>query len=276
MTYTQPDLSEVLSNEQTLNSNLIALRSILRNKLSELGISYEDSDSINVLVSKMKGEYYWELNKNSSTRIFDENIIIENSNLCAWGQDSRGKYLQSISSKSGSNPALTLGLFSDTNGNVLGSSDFKMRFLISKSEFINGGFSGVGLTLGTPTAESAFYGVYFGAYQNSSGEVYPAIMNFKNTTSPTISLPPYRNQITNDSFHFYLWNNYAVKNIQCHWYDNIGNMMGFSSVSYNAFCESNNDMANTIRFGVCNGAEAIGRLEYIPRLIMKNGCRIQL
>ena len=44
MSFTQPDLSEVLSNEQLFNANLISLRTELRNKLTLFDISYFDQD----------------------------------------------------------------------------------------------------------------------------------------------------------------------------------------------------------------------------------------
>lgn len=46
MSYNAPDLSEVLENEQTLNTNLISFRNDLRDALDTLGIAYESSDTI--------------------------------------------------------------------------------------------------------------------------------------------------------------------------------------------------------------------------------------
>lgn len=46
MTYTSPSLAEVLANEQTLNTNLISLRTELREALDTLGIEYESSDTV--------------------------------------------------------------------------------------------------------------------------------------------------------------------------------------------------------------------------------------
>ena len=46
MSFTPPSLEEVLTNEQTLNTNLIAFRSELRDALDTLGISYQSSDTI--------------------------------------------------------------------------------------------------------------------------------------------------------------------------------------------------------------------------------------
>ena len=46
MSFNPPDLSEVLNNEQTLNTNLISFRNDLREALDTLGIEYESSDTI--------------------------------------------------------------------------------------------------------------------------------------------------------------------------------------------------------------------------------------
>ena len=53
-------------------------------------------------------------------------------------------------------------------------------------------------------------------------------------------------------------------------------MISNDYVPHTDFCETKTDMDSTIRFGVCNGAEEIGRMSYIPRIIMRSGCRIQL
>ena len=46
MTFNAPDLSEVLDNEQTLNTNLTSFRNELRDSLDTLGIEYQSSDTI--------------------------------------------------------------------------------------------------------------------------------------------------------------------------------------------------------------------------------------
>jgi len=52
MSFTQPDLSGVLTKEQTLNSRLTTLRTNLRTGLTNAGISYSQSDTINQLIDK--------------------------------------------------------------------------------------------------------------------------------------------------------------------------------------------------------------------------------
>ena len=52
MTFTPPDFSQILANEQTMNSRLTTLRSNLRTGLTNAGISYSQSDTINQLIDK--------------------------------------------------------------------------------------------------------------------------------------------------------------------------------------------------------------------------------
>ena len=59
MPFNSPDLSEILTNEQTLNTNLISFRNELRNSLDTLGIEYESSDTILDLIRLLD----WKENK---------------------------------------------------------------------------------------------------------------------------------------------------------------------------------------------------------------------
>lgn len=52
MTFTPPDFSQILANEQTMNSRLTTLRTNLRTGLTNAGISYSQSDTINQLIDK--------------------------------------------------------------------------------------------------------------------------------------------------------------------------------------------------------------------------------
>ena len=52
MSFILPDLSEVLTNEQTMNSRLTTLRNNLRAGLTKAGISYSQSDNINQLIDR--------------------------------------------------------------------------------------------------------------------------------------------------------------------------------------------------------------------------------
>ncbi|WP_407413224.1 hypothetical protein [Methanobrevibacter sp.] len=52
MSFTPPDLSQVLTNEQLMNTRLTTLRTNLRTGLTNAGISYSQSDTINQLIDR--------------------------------------------------------------------------------------------------------------------------------------------------------------------------------------------------------------------------------
>ena len=52
MTFTPPDFSEILSKEQIMNSRLTILQNNLRTRLTNAGISYSQTDTINQLIDK--------------------------------------------------------------------------------------------------------------------------------------------------------------------------------------------------------------------------------
>ena len=52
MSYTSPSLADVLANEQLMNTRLTTLRANLRTGLTNAGISYSQSDTINQLIDK--------------------------------------------------------------------------------------------------------------------------------------------------------------------------------------------------------------------------------
>lgn len=52
MTFNPPDFSQILANEQTMNTRLTTLRNNLRTGLTNAGISYSQSDTINQLIDK--------------------------------------------------------------------------------------------------------------------------------------------------------------------------------------------------------------------------------
>ena len=82
MSYTAPDLSEILSNEQLMNTRLTSLRSLLRTILDDLDISYTSSDTVIDLIRLLKRVYYCQIDGDSTTSdvssIFGEHVIIRN------------------------------------------------------------------------------------------------------------------------------------------------------------------------------------------------------
>ena len=59
MTFTPPDFSQILANEETLNSRLTTLRNNLRAGLTSAGISYSQSDTINQLIDMSVISTFW-------------------------------------------------------------------------------------------------------------------------------------------------------------------------------------------------------------------------
>ena len=53
MTFSPPDLSEILTNEQTLNSRLTSMQSDLRDILNDNSISYSQNDGVIPLIRKL-------------------------------------------------------------------------------------------------------------------------------------------------------------------------------------------------------------------------------
>lgn len=190
MSFSQPDLSQVLSKEQLLNTNLTSLRTELRNKLTLLGISYSDSDTILQLIEKAAPNHYLDINTDELYYYDIGNPIrIKNISTIGWdnNHDDEGYYLNVAHSNS-SSECVGMGTYSTyQKDDVYGTDNFKMRMKLSYKEGYNNSYAGVGFVIGTPSAETAFNGVFFGVAQNSNGELYPARITFNNSTSPTIT-----------------------------------------------------------------------------------------
>ena len=58
MSYTSPDLSEILSNEQLMNTRLTSLKTLLKSILDDLDVSYTSSDTVIDLIRLLKRVYY--------------------------------------------------------------------------------------------------------------------------------------------------------------------------------------------------------------------------
>ena len=59
MTFTPPDLSQILTNEQEFNTRLNNLRQLVKNELDDLNSSYSSDDSIKSLVGKINNPPAW-------------------------------------------------------------------------------------------------------------------------------------------------------------------------------------------------------------------------
>lgn len=82
MSYTSPDLSEILANEQLMNTRLTSIRTLLRSILDDLDVSYTSSDTVIDLIRLLKKVYYCQIDGNSTesavSSIFGEHVLIRN------------------------------------------------------------------------------------------------------------------------------------------------------------------------------------------------------
>ena len=190
MSFSQPDLSQVLSKEQLLNTNLTSLRKELRNKLTLLGISYSDSDTILQLIEKVAPNHYLDIDTSiPSNYSIGLPVRLKNISSIGWNDndDAEGYYLDATSSNAGSE-TIGLGLYSTyQKTDVYGTDNFKIRMKLAYKEGYNNSYAGVGFVIGTPEANSPIDALFFGVAQNSNGYLYPARITFNNSTSPTIS-----------------------------------------------------------------------------------------
>ena len=80
MSYTSPDLSEIISNEQLMNTRLTNLRTLLRTILDDLDVSYTSSDTVIDLIRLLKRVYYCQIDGTATTSkvssIFGEHVLI--------------------------------------------------------------------------------------------------------------------------------------------------------------------------------------------------------
>ncbi|MBO6275422.1 MAG: hypothetical protein J6M91_07815 [Methanobrevibacter sp.] len=105
MTYTAPDLSDILANEQELNTRLTSLKTLLGNQLDDLSTSYSDNDSISKLISLISNPPVWKVER-SSTYAGDQlgdRVAVTGCEVYSWNrynpttyQDNDYWYLQAL------------------------------------------------------------------------------------------------------------------------------------------------------------------------------------
>lgn len=95
MTFTPPDFSEILTNEQTMNSRLTTLRSNLRTGLANAGISYSQSDTISQLIGRYEilPIFQTDVNVNPQTAGKLGTLYkMANISAAAWSAANNGNY----------------------------------------------------------------------------------------------------------------------------------------------------------------------------------------
>lgn len=95
MSFTPPDLSQVLANEQLINTRLTTLRANLRTGLTNAGISYSQSDTINQLIDKYEilPIFQTDVNVNPQTAGKLGTVYkMANISAASWSSANNGKY----------------------------------------------------------------------------------------------------------------------------------------------------------------------------------------
>ena len=269
MPYTQPDLSDLLSNEQLLNTNLISLRSELRNKLTLLDISYSDSDTILQLIEKVSPNHYLDVISGVSDYYsVGMPLRVKNALSAGWRSYNSEGYYVNANRSSAETEIVAGGLYSTyQRADVNGTDNFKMRMLLDYVDGYNSTYAGVGFIIGSPSAETAFDGVFFGAAQNSNGDLYPAVMIFNNSMSPAITYVTDGGTIpSSKKFKVIVENDYDAQygGIEVVWRKADGTSIWNDYVSYSSFNSSG--MSGKISLASITGANPAAQVSP-PKLV---------
>lgn len=278
MSFTPPDLSQILTNEQEFNTRLNNLRQLVRNELDDLSTSYSLNDSIKSLIEKINNRPAWIIER-SSTYTSDQLgdcIKVTGCDYLGWNKayptlyaDTDYWYLQSLS-KVSSGPSTAWGLFNTEN--IDSTDDYDLLvYGRSMENFNNGGFSGVGFSYGLPTAGSPMTGFYIGITLDS-GTYCPAYAVFNNSTTPTITKADYGSyDSANQKFRLQIL--HKDDNFELYWYK--GNKFLWNEWISLSQIPSGYGSAN-LKFGYVSYGNNLGRLSYVPRLCLASPCSLNL
>ena len=82
MTYTRPNIAEVLANEQEMNTRLTNLQALLKTILTDLDIEYTSSNSVIEQIRQLERSYYAQIDGNSDISnvqaLFSEHVVMRN------------------------------------------------------------------------------------------------------------------------------------------------------------------------------------------------------
>ena len=95
MSFTPPDLSQILTNEQLMNTRLTTLRANLRTGLTNAGISYSQSDTINQLIDRYEilPIFQTDVNVNPQTAGKLGTVYkMANISAASWSSANNGQY----------------------------------------------------------------------------------------------------------------------------------------------------------------------------------------
>lgn len=278
MSFTPPDLSQILTNEQEFNTRLNNLRQLVRNELDDLSTSYSLNDSIKSLIEKINNRPEWIIER-SSTYTSDQLgdcVKVTGCDYLGWNKayptpyaDTDYWYLQSLS-KVSSGPSTAWGLFN--TGNIDPTDDYDLLvYGRSMENFNNGGFSGVGFSYSIPIAGSPMTGFYIGITLDS-GTYCPAYAVFNNSTTPTITKADYGSyDSANQKFRLQIL--HKDDNFELYWYK--GNKFLWNEWISLSQIPSGYGSAN-LKFGYVSYGNNLGRLSYVPRLCLASPCSLNL
>ena len=278
MPYTAPDLSEILANEQELNTRLTSLKKLLGNELDDLNTSHSSNDSISKLISLINNPPAWKIERSQAydTNQLGTRVAVTGCDVYSWNKynpttyaDDDYWYLHALANTSNAT-STAWGLF---NTPTIHSTDIYDLVVYGRamSNFNNNAFSGVGFSYGVPTANSPFKGFYMGITLDS-GTYYPAYAIFNNSTTPIITKTYYgtynsanqkfRLNLINDGDYLYiqwfkdkdfLWNT---------WFDISDLPSGYSSAD--------------LKMSYVSYGTGLGRDAYVPRLELASPCRLNI
>lgn len=152
MSFTPPDLSQVLANEQLMNSRLTTLRTNLRTGLTNAGISYSQTDSINQLIDRYEilPIFQTDVNVNPQTAGKLSTLYkMANISAASWSSANNGNYCVSYTNddtqdqfeENGWYYTATFGKFVTTPGTYYYGDNDGWRI---ESQFnISGGWNGL-------------------------------------------------------------------------------------------------------------------------------------
>ena len=176
MSFTPPNFSQILTNEQTLNSRLTTLRSNLRTGLTNARISYNQSDTINQLIDKYEilPIFQTDVNVNPNTAgKLGTMYKLANVNNASWTSANNGNYCTGYTNDSTQNQfpednwyyTAVFGKFNTTPGTYYYGDNNGWKI---ESQFqISGGWNGlmgIGFMIDANYSESGLIKDY-----NSSG-----------------------------------------------------------------------------------------------------------
>ena len=194
MSFTPPDFSQILANEQTMNSRLTTLRNNLRAGLTNAGLSYDQSDSISQLIDRyvILPIFQTDVNVNPNTAGKLGTLYkMSNISSAAWSSANNGNYYVTYISDTTQNQfqedgwyyTATFGKFNTSPGTYYYGDNNGWR-IESKFEITDGwnGLMGIGFMIDANYSESGLvkdYNAdgYVGTFIGSIGG-YPGVFSF--------------------------------------------------------------------------------------------------